>query len=237
MGVKRGAEAIERLWDGRRAVPLQSIDAMVAVFAMAFVTGLSGALMPGPVLTLTMAEAAKRGARAGPLIVFGHGLLELALVCALVVGLGKVLRLPLVFAIVGIAGGIALIAMAGSMIWSRAALPDAPTAGGPRQSFLRPAGMGAGVSLANPYWSLWWATAGARILAQAVPFGAAGVAVFFGGHILADLSWYTLVAIGVSSGRRFLTPVSYRALVIACGLALGGLGLWFLWSGARRLLG
>ena len=45
-----------------------------------FIVALSGALMPGPLLTLTVGEAARR-VLGGPLIIVGHALLELALVC------------------------------------------------------------------------------------------------------------------------------------------------------------
>jgi len=210
--------------------------AVLSILSMSFLAGLSGAIMPGPILTLTMAEAAKRGARAGPLIVLGHGLLELAMVCALVVGLARILNRPAVFGTIGVVGGLALLVMAAAMIRTPAFLPDSAGGRSGVGGAFGPAALGAGISLANPYWTVWWVTVGVGILARAVPLGMPGIVAFFAGHILADLGWYTVVAVGIASGRRFLTPAVYRGLVIACGAALGGLGAWFLWSGGRTLL-
>ena len=39
---------------------------LAAIFGGSFVLALSGVLMPGPILTMTVAESAKRGAKAGP---------------------------------------------------------------------------------------------------------------------------------------------------------------------------
>ena len=44
--------------------------------------------MPGPLLTVTIAQTARRGFRASALLIAGHSLLELALVVGLWFGLG-----------------------------------------------------------------------------------------------------------------------------------------------------
>ena len=85
---------------------------LLEIFVTSFGVGLSGALMPGPVLTVTIAEATRRGFWAGPLIVLGHGIIEFSLFIALVLGLGELLKHNLVFGIVGISGAIVLIWMA-----------------------------------------------------------------------------------------------------------------------------
>ena len=48
-------------------------------------------MMPGPLLTATIGASARRGPAAGPLFIAGHGILELALLCALLYGLGPFL--------------------------------------------------------------------------------------------------------------------------------------------------
>ena len=47
------------------------------IFISSFIIGFSGALTPGPVLSVTIVESSRRGFLAGPLITLGHGLAEL----------------------------------------------------------------------------------------------------------------------------------------------------------------
>jgi len=63
---------------------------MAAIFSASFTLALSGALMPGPLFTITISESARRGFRAGPLLMVGHALLEVVLVAAVVQGLGLI---------------------------------------------------------------------------------------------------------------------------------------------------
>jgi len=67
---------------------------LAVVFGGSFTLALSGALMPGPLLTVTIAESAHRGFVAGPLLMVGHAVLELALVVAIILGLGPFLKIP-----------------------------------------------------------------------------------------------------------------------------------------------
>ena len=58
-----------------------------AIFVSSFIVGLSGAMMPGPLLAVTIRHASVRGFSAAPLLVLGHAILEAALVCLLLFGL------------------------------------------------------------------------------------------------------------------------------------------------------
>ncbi|HFC46673.1 MAG TPA: lysine transporter LysE, partial [Dissulfuribacter thermophilus] len=78
---------------------------IIGIFGVSFVLALSGALMPGPLLTVTIAESIKKGPWVGPMVILGHGLLELGLVILIVLGLGPYLKTSLVTSSVALIGG------------------------------------------------------------------------------------------------------------------------------------
>ena len=92
-------------------------------------------------------------------------------------------------------------------------------------------GLGALVSSSNPYFLLWWATIGSAYLVSAALYGFPGIAAFVVGHILADLTWFSLIAYATAYGRRLLTLRAYRGLISVRRGAGGRRGLL---HGARR---
>ncbi len=216
---------------------MDGLNQLLFLFGGAFVVALSGALMPGPVLTATISEVLKRGFRAGPLIVLGHAILELAVLAAVILGLGAWITRPAVLGWLGLVGGLLLVGMGLQMVLTaRAAVRAAlESRGRPELSVRGPVLTGIVMSVSNPYWSLWWATVGLNYAALALRSGPAGLASFYTGHIAADLFWYSLVAAGVASGRRIAPPWVYRGLITACGLVLVALGGLFAGNGAGAL--
>jgi threonine/homoserine/homoserine lactone efflux protein len=202
-----------------------------ALFASAFLVGLSGAIMPGPLLTLTIAESARRGFKAGPLIALGHAMLELVLIIALLAGLSFYLQKPMVTMIISLVGGAFLIFLGLNMVWDvfRGRVSLEGTGNSPARGIkMHPLVAGILVSLGNPFWSVWWATIGLTYLTVALKSGTAGVASFYTGHILADLLWYSLIAAAVAGGRRFLEQKVYQIVIAFCGIFLIGLGGYFI---------
>lgn len=192
-----------------------------------FVITFSGAVMPGPVLAMTVTHSARMGAKAGPLMVLGHAILEIALLAALLAGLAPFLTRPTVMGLVGAVGAVVLWWMAGGMLRSLPGLhidweAGPQTAAGPvRDGFL--------LSLANPYWSVWWATVGLSLMVLAMNSGLGwwGLVIFFIAHILSDLTWYWLVSFLVSRGRRFLSDRVHRWVVGGCAVFLLLFGCYF----------
>ncbi len=214
------------------------METLLFLFGSAFIVGLSGAMMPGPVLTATISEVLKRGWTAGPLIILGHGLLELTVLMAVVFGFGTWITQPTILAFIGIGGGTILLWMGlQMMVTSKAAAREAAdTEADPRTAIRGPILTGILTSASNPYFSLWWATIGLTYAAHALKSGAPGLIAFYSGHILSDLSWYTIISLAVASGRRrFCRPEIHRWLIVLCGLILMALGMFFL-SGALGAL-
>ena len=131
----------------------------VILFAAAsFWVGVSGAMVPGPMLTVTISDSLKRGSRAGPLVVLGHIIAETALIILLVLGLGWIIGSQWMTMIIGGVGGVMLIYIGYSS--ARSPVPEEiPGDGEPiekRGSILS----GIITSVTNPYFYLWWATVG-----------------------------------------------------------------------------
>jgi len=205
------------------------ISTFLTIFASSFVIALSGAMMPGPLLTATISESSQRGFIAGPLLIVGHGILELALVMALLLGLAPVLQLPAVFVATALGGAAILLWMAFAMFRS---LPSLHLSWGTEHRRRNhPVVSGVLMSVANPYWIIWWATIGLGYILYSWRFGLWGVAFFFAGHILADLAWYTVVAAAVAGGRRFLTDRLYRGLISGCAVFLIFFAGYFAYAG------
>lgn len=216
-----------------------SAAALAAIFGTSFVVSLTGALSPGPLMTVTMREGVRRGFWAGPVLAFGHGVIELALVVGLALGLGQLLDSDAVTVTVALAGGAFLVWMGVTTTlqarrFHLGAERDAPPAGRRawRASVLGPLALaGILVSLSNPFWIAWWATIGTAYIVEALDEGVLGVSAFYGGHIIADIGWLSMVSFAVAGGRRIINRRVHQGLLAVCGVFLVALGGWFLASG------
>lgn len=205
---------------------------LLILFASSFGTGFSGAAMPGPLLFATMRWSVQRGRWVGPLVTLGHMAVELPLMVAIVLGLGGVLSANRFVGWVGLAGGAMLLLMGAMMLRAAPSVSLPPRneeakAEGGRIELWRIVGTGALTSVSNPYFPLWWATIGLNFLAQAALAGVTGYAVFYVGHVLADLVWYSAVSGSIHRGRRLLSDRGYRWLIGSCGLLMAGFGIFF----------
>lgn len=215
---------------------------ITAIFATSFMLGLTGAMMPGPLLVVTVGDTVRRGFWAGPLIILGHAILELALVVLLVLGLASVLTREQTQIIIGIVGGLFLLyfgyTMSRDAFRGRVTLDLDGDAGdmSAQTKGMHPVAAGILVSMSNPYWIMWWATVGLAYITEALKRGNSGVVSFYSGHIMADLAWYGLVAAVVAGGSRFISQRAYNNVLVVCGLFVFGLGLYFIRGAIMNLV-
>jgi threonine/homoserine/homoserine lactone efflux protein len=214
-----------------------------AIFASSFIIALSGALMPGPLLAVTIRHTSRQGFAAAPLLVLGHAFLEAALMCLLLFGLTEWIRGEAAVIAIALVGCAMLLRMAAGMAKEVRTIRFAADAGTgvaaegspPPDGWLRPVIDGIVTSASNPYWSLWWATIGLGYLLLSRSQGAVGILAFFSGHILADAAWYLFVGTAVSAGRGWFTDRMYRYVVGACAAFLAFFALSFGYLGISRL--
>lgn len=217
-----------------------------AIFFSSFVIGLSGALMPGPLLALTVRDTARRGIVAAPLLVLGHGLLEAALVGLVLLGLADWLKGDLAAGVIATAGGAVLLWMAVGMLrevrtlrleteGTAAAAPGRAAGACGKDGRARPVLDGVVASVTNPYWVVWWATIGLGYLVVSRNLGRIGVVSFFAGHVLSDFAWFVFVGAAVAFGRRRFSDRAYRAVVGACAVFLVFFALSFGYMGMAKL--
>ncbi len=213
----------------------------IALFFTSWLVGFSGAASPGPVSTLCLTEGARRGFWAGPRITMGHALIELAVVMLLALGLGPLLSQNGVAATIALFGGAFLLWMGWDLArgaWTgKLTLDMNARAEATGITRLGSVSAGALISLSNPYWFLWWATVGAGYVVIALGFGVVGLLAFYVGHILADLTWNSLLAFFASSGRRVLPAAFFRWLLVAFGVLLIAFSVYFIWTGFKFLVG
>ena len=204
------------------------------LYTLSFITALSGAMMPGPLLVVTIEQTSVQGMRAVLGLITGHALIEVVIVGLLVAGMQQVIARPRVRGAIGLVGGIALLYMGADMLRNAfgLSLQLDQTA---TKAYSMPKLILAGilVSLANPYFTGWWATIGAGQLAYSAPETKSEYAAFYFGHETGDYLWYSIVGVLVITGRKWLSDSFFQWLIVACGIVIVLLGVKFVLTGFR----
>jgi len=204
---------------------------LIVIFSTALAVALSGAMMPGPLLTVTIGETVKKGQKAALLLIVGHSILELLLVIGFSFGLSALLNNPSIIRAIGILGGSFLLWMGyGMVVDTYRGRVSLTLEAGQDKARLGPVAQGIATSVSNPYWTLWWATIGAKLVLDSLKHGWPGLTSFYLGHILGDFFWYGAVAYIIVTGKRFVADRIYRGTLFVCGLFLVALAATFIFN-------
>jgi len=196
---------------------------LLSTLILGLLIGFTGALAPGPTLVATINASLKGDWKAGLRVSLGHIVIETAIFFLIILGFAAVAQ-PYTSAI-AIIGGFALIVFGIlTILGSRTASLGTGTA----QAAADPYVAGLVTSAANPYFWIWWLTAGCAFLLQSLAGGLLLAIAFMIGHWGADVSWYTFVSTSVAKGRTILQENTYHLIMAACGVFLIVFGLWYL---------
>jgi threonine/homoserine/homoserine lactone efflux protein len=196
-----------------------------------FVISLSGALAPGPVTAATIGMGS-RHRFAGALMALGHGIVEFPLMILLALGVGGLLAWPSVSIVIGLIGGGFLIFLGVQMFRGL----DAGKSGGATTSRGGPLIAGIVLSAGNPYFLLWWATAGLVLITRArTDFGVWAFVLLALTHWSCDLVWLSALSWASFKGSVLLGPKSQRIVLAVCAATMLGFGLYFIVLQAIRL--
>jgi len=215
------------------------------IFGLSFVTALSGAMAPGPLLTYTIMKSIKdkkKGFLMGLWIISGHALLESVILILLLLGFSFILQNKVVRFIISLVGcgfllyfGISMLIrisrgeMKADFLDTKKNIPENQKEHGKKAFNLdNPILGGILVSMSNPYWWMWWASIGSAFL---IKWGISlnnwhKMLAFFIGHEAGDLIWYVPVAILSFLGQRYFNRKVYYIILSICGVFLVIFGLY-----------
>lgn len=195
---------------------------------LGFLVGISGAMIPGPLLAFTIFDTSRKRRVTGPRIIVGHALWELGIILLILSGFGWVVIQNKT--IVYILGGIVLGLMGGGMITRRkgkiemkSSKVDSSLLGGLFYTAF------------NPTQPPWWATAGLALLLKGIELmGAIGIVLVTLGHWLSDFVYYIVVSFVVHKHGEYINP-RQREISIILGIFMSLLGVYFLTQGLQSI--
>ncbi len=198
--------------------------------ATSFIVGLSGAMVPGPMLTVTISDSLKKGATAGPKIVFGHIITEFILILLIFAGLGWLIGSNTAIFVIGAIGGLIMVLMGFQMARSSTSLQDLQKSSETSNGY-GPILNGILTSVSNPYFFIWWATVGWAFMLKGMELaGILGVMGFLVGHWCSDFGWFGTVSFFTTKGSNVMKDTHYKIIMSASGIFLMALGVYFVVS-------
>lgn len=203
----------------------------IALFTVtSFLVGLSGALVPGPMLTITISDSVKKGFIAGPLVVLGHFIAEIALIIFILAGFSWLFGSNSAALVIGTLGGVMLIFLGYKTSISYKDFQEFSNQDNQLRSYGSIMG-GIISSISNPYFFIWWITIGWAFLLKGLEIaGVFGLIGFLIGHWSADFSWTSIVSFFSSKGSEVLDKKEYDFIMKICGAFLMILGAYFLFN-------
>jgi threonine/homoserine/homoserine lactone efflux protein len=190
----------------------------------------SGALAPGPLFFANISKGAKLGAKSGFMFSVAHTMVEFTLVLLLALQL-LIITSEIIEIVVGVAGGIVLVGFGVIQIYSSIKPKAKNLQKDDETGSQRLLGLGLAFTGLNPFFIIWWLTAGAQLIIISLEFASlAGVLLMYICHVWMDYVWLTTTAYLAKLGMNIVGLKWYRALIVVFSIILIYFGLVFLTS-------
>jgi threonine/homoserine/homoserine lactone efflux protein len=176
-----------------------------------FLISLSGVIAPGPITAVTVSKGTK-SPHAGAMIALGHGIVEFPFMILLLYGFGEIFKIPYLRAVIGLLGGIFLFKM-GFDLMKGMKTEKISSSDNTRSPLMA----GIILTLANPYFLVWWATIGSILIFRAYTFGLWGFVAFGITHWTCDFIWSYFLSILCFKGGQFFGERLQQILFLICG--------------------
>jgi threonine/homoserine/homoserine lactone efflux protein len=201
-------------------------------------TSASGVISPGPLFFANLVYGSKQGIYSGIKMALGHTIVELPLIIILASGLStfsSITTSNLVSKLISLSGGIVILVFSAVQI-----VAFLKKKNGERKNIYfktdnkkDPFIIGSILSALNPFFILWWLTAGLKLISDSLDlYGfAMGIVVVFSFHIWMDYSWLAVTAHLISRGTLIFRSKYYPILLLALNAALIYYGISFIVTG------
>lgn len=201
-------------------------------------TSASGVISPGPLFFANLVYGSKQGIYSGIKMALGHTIVELPLIIILASGLStfsSITTSNLVAKLISLSGGIVILVFSAVQI-----IAFLKKKNGEKKNIYfntdnkkDPFIIGSILSALNPFFILWWLTAGLKLISDSLDlYGfAMGIVVVFSFHIWMDYSWLAVTAHLISRGTLIFRSKYYPILLLALNAALIYYGISFIVTG------
>jgi threonine/homoserine/homoserine lactone efflux protein len=200
-------------------------------------TSASGVISPGPLFFANLVYGSKQGIYSGIKMAYGHTIVELPLIIILASGLSafsSITTSNLVSKLISLSGGIVILVFSAVQI-----VAFLKKKNGEKNIYFNtdnkkdPFIIGCILSALNPFFILWWLTAGLKLISDSLElYGfAMGIIVVFSFHIWMDYSWLAVTAHLISRGTLIFRSKYYPILLLALNAALIYYGIYFIVTG------
>jgi threonine/homoserine/homoserine lactone efflux protein len=195
----------------------------------------SGVLAPGPLFFANLVYGTRLDKWSGIKVASGHTVVELPLIIILAAGLSTFDAAIKYAGIIGLIGGIAILAFAAlqiaSIIVKEKPAHDTRHMAGIKGPFV----VGVALTALNPFFLLWWFTVGLKLISDSAAFGVStGVIILFALHIWMDYAWLGGTAYLASKGAFLLESKYYWLLLLGLAAVLMYYGISFVLQAAYQ---